>query len=223
MLYFENHTEQKAKIKLTCIHKTFRKSYFSILFFWGGGGVFHSQVTATGLHISKQCFLLFFLYDYCYYNFYKTPLQLVSVFISSIFNFSSTVFFFFVFPIQSDEICLIFLCWFSCERFLIFCMAWFVFFAIYIFAFFPALIALMVLGTVLPPCSLTLFQHGKSSTTVNSAHFPLHPSCLLFLPVAPQCYWLQVSTVLWKRSQSASAKVKMESIYEKRLRSQKTK
>ena len=143
-------------------------------------------------------------------------------YLSVLFSISAQQSFLFVFsfPIQSDEICLIFLCWFSCERFLIFCMAWSVFFAIYTFAFFPALIALMVLGTVLPPCSLTLFQHGKSSTTVNSAHFPLHPSCLLFLPVAPQCYWLQVSTVLWKLSQSACEKVKMESIYEKRLRSQ---
>lgn len=69
---------------------------------------------------------------------------------------------------------------------------------LYIRLFFFELIALMGLSTVLPPYSLTLFQHGKLSTTANSTHFPLHPACLLFLPVVSKHHWLQVSTVLWK-------------------------
>lgn len=77
--------------------------------------VSHAQVTATGLHISKQCFLLFFLYDhyyyYCYYHLYKTPLQLV-VFISSISISALQPFVFFSLKVSSDEISLIFLCWF---------------------------------------------------------------------------------------------------------------
>lgn len=80
----------------------------------------------------------------------------------------------------------------SCEQSLIFCMAssffFFFFFAIYIFAFFPALIALMVLSTVLPPCSLMLFSMAnwapQSTVFISRSTHPasssfLSPSVLL--------------------------------------------
>lgn len=143
-----------------------------------------AQVTAARLHISKQCFLLFFLYDH-YYDFYKTPLRLVSVFIS--FNFSS----FFLFYIYDSALmrCV----WFSCVGFLwavldiLHGLVWdfFFFFLCYLYiCLFPAFDCFDGIKHSFASMQLNAFQHGKLSTTVNSIHFPLHPSCLLFLPVA---------------------------------------
>lgn len=120
-------------------------------------------------------------------------------------NFSSTVFSFpFVMKVSSDDIffLILLICVVSCEQFLIFCMAWShttSFFAIYIFAFLPVLIALMVLSTVLPPYSLMLSawqieHHNQEYSFPAPPILPPVPSCL------PQYDWLQVSTVLWKLS-----------------------
>lgn len=115
-----------------------------------------------------------------------------------LFQLCRLFFFSFSLKVSFDEICLLFS---LCEQFLMFLHGLVfklpLFCYLYIFAFFfSVLIALMVLSTVLPPYSLTLFQHGKLSTTANSTHFPLHPSCLLSLPVVSKHRWLQVSTVL---------------------------
>lgn len=75
----------------------------------------------------------------------------------------------------------------SCEQFLIFCMAWSdtacVFFCYLYICLFPAFDCFDGIKHSFASMQLNAF-HGKLSTTVNSIHFPLHPSCLLFLPVA---------------------------------------
>lgn len=93
------------------------------------------------------------------------------------FYFSSTVFHF-----SSDDDLFDFLVLVSREPFLTFCMAWsliylFICFSliICICCFFPASIALMVLSSFLPPCSLM-----RSSTTVFLCH-STHPVCASFL------------------------------------------
>lgn len=158
--------------------------------------MFHAQVTATGLHISKQCFLLFFLYDhYCYYYyFYKTPLRLVSVFISSI-SIPAQQSFLFSVSIRA----LMRFVWFPCVGFLwavldilhglvwdcvfFFCCCCYLYICL-----FPALIALMVLSTVLPPCSLMFFSMAnwalQSTVFISRSTHPasssfLSPSVLL--------------------------------------------
>lgn len=136
---------------------------------------------ATGPHISKQCFLLFFSVWSLLLLFYKTLLQLVSVVsvqlqLNSCFSFSQWL-------SSNKMICLISLCWILVSSSWYFAWLGLFFLCYFYICLFPVLIALMVLSTVLPPCSLMLFQHGNYSTTVNSIHFPLHPSCLLFLPV----------------------------------------
>ncbi len=111
----------------------------------------------------------------------------------------------------------------SCERFLVFCMAWSFFlllFAIYIFASFPALIALMVLSTVLPPCSLMLFSMAnwapQSTVFISRSTHPASTSFLL-----PSVLLASGVNCTVKTLRSASVKVQMESIYEKWLWSQK--
>lgn len=122
-----------------------------------------------------------------------------------LFNFSSTVFSFsFVMKVGSDDIFFLFywFAWFLVSSSWYF--AWLdltlrLFFAIYIFAFLPVLIALMVLSTVLPPYSLMLSawqieHHNQEYSFPAPPILPPVPSCL------PQYDWLQVSTVLWKLS-----------------------
>lgn len=128
----------------------------------------------------------FFLYDhYCYY--YHFIRHLRSLFQLYQFYFSSTVFSFsFSIRVSSDEICLIFLVLVSCEQFLIFCMAWssflsFFFCYLYI-CLFPALIALMVLSTVLPPCSLMLFSMANwAPQSIAFISRSTHPASSSFL------------------------------------------
>lgn len=110
-------------------------------------------------------------------------------YLSVLFQFQLNVLYVFFFSIFTALMTFV---WFSCVGFLWAvldilhgfkwdCVLFFA--AIYTFVFFLPVIALMVLSTVLPSCSLMLFQRGNLSTTVNSIHIPLHPSCLLFLPV----------------------------------------
>lgn len=69
---------------------------------------------------------------------------------------------------------------------------------IYICPFFLALIALMVLRTVLPPCSLMLLSMAnrapQSTIFIPGSTHPASPSSLP--SCHPQYYWLQVSSVL---------------------------
>lgn len=180
----------------------------------------HAQVTATGLHISKQCFLLFFLYDhYCYYyHFYKTPLRLVSVFISSISISAQQSF---LFPFLRESALMRFV-WFSCVGFL-----WAVldilhglvfFFLCYLYiCLFPALIiALMVLSTVLPPYSLMLFSMAnwapQSTVFISRSTHPasssfLSPSVLLASGVNCTVKLSKLHMGKWKWNQYMSQKL----------------
>lgn len=90
--------------------------------------------------------------------------------------------------VSSDEIRLIFLCWFLVSSPWYF--AWLglilrvCFFCYLYICLFPAFDCFDGIKHSFASMQLNAFQHGKLSTTVNSIHFPLHPSCLLFLPVA---------------------------------------
>lgn len=157
----------------------------------GGRGVmweFHAQVTAIRLHISKQSFLLFFsvwsLLLLLLLSFYKTPLQLVWVFMSSISISALQSFLSFSFLWKSALmrfLVLVLVCcsWYFAWLGLKLCLFFFLF-AIYIFS---CLDCFDGIKHSFASMQLNAFQHGKLSTTVNSIHFPLHPSCLLFLPV----------------------------------------
>lgn len=126
-------------------------------------------------------------------SFFKRHFCSLFQYLSVLFQFQLNSLFFFLFYTSwlwwdlFDFLVLV-----SCERFLIFCMAWSFFSpffcAIYIFAFFPALIALMVLSTVLPPCSLMLFSMAnwapQSTVFISRSTHPastsfLSPSVLL--------------------------------------------
>lgn len=101
---------------------------------------------------------------------------MISISISALQSFLS-------FPFLWKSALMRFLVLVSCEQFLIFCMAWseiMSFFAIYIFS---CLDCFDGIKHSFASMQLNAFRHGKLSTTVNSIHFPLHPSCLLFLPV----------------------------------------
>lgn len=190
--------------------------------------VLHAQVTATGFHISKQCFLLFFLYYhywcYCYYyHFYKTPLQLVSVFISSI---SISALQSFVFPFLWKSALMRFL-WFSCVGFLwavldilhglVWDYVFFSFFFCYLYiCLFSRLDCFDGIKHSFASMRLNAFQHGKLSTTVNSIHFLLHPSCLLFLPVAHSITGFRCQLYCENFCKLRKLKVKMESVWTRR-------
>lgn len=102
----------------------------------------------------------------------------------------------------SREQLLIYFAWLRLISLLLF---FFSFHAIYIYIclFFPCLDCFDGITHSTASIQLNAFQHGKLSTAVNSIHSPLHPSCLPFPPSLPSChpeyYWLQVSSVLWKR------------------------
>lgn len=166
---------KREKLKALLKHK------FQKLFFRGEKWVFHAQVTASGLHISKQCFLLFFFLSVwslllllLYYNFlfdtFAAFLFYLFIFLQSISSISALKYFSFSLNVSSDETVFlffsVFLIWF-CVRsswyfawlnFRLCLISFFLCFAVYIFAFFPVLIALMVLSTDLPPYSLMLFS-----------------------------------------------------------------
>lgn len=93
----------------------------------------------------------------------------------------------------------------------------FSFFAIYIYLpFFPTrLDCFDGIKHSIASMQLNASRHGKLSTAVNSIHFPLHPSCLLFLPVTLSITGFRCR--LYCENLARKKKVKMESAYEKWL------
>lgn len=86
----ESHIITNTKSSLAFI-KVAGIFFFTLFFFLCSD----AQVTATGPHISKQCFLLFFFFSVrsllLLLSFYKTPSQLVSV-VSVLFQLNSLFF-----------------------------------------------------------------------------------------------------------------------------------
>lgn len=177
-LYFKNDTWQKVKAVFHSgsLSRNLLSEFLRIGFLRSGNGNRASHfktVLPAGF---------FFLYDLLLLSFYKTPLQLDSV-VSVLFQLNSL--FFFLFYTSQLMRCV----WFPCVGFL-----WAVpdilhglvsfFLLLFIYLPFFCLDCFDGIKHSFASMQLNAFQHDKLSTTVNSIHFPLHPSCLLFLPVA---------------------------------------